>query len=225
MSEKKTYLVSKATSTPKLCGDWNDEVWSGVIPANVDTFHKESSSHHPNVQAKMVYDEKGIYVHFRVMDQFVIAKYVGQQQMVCRDSCAEFFVEPISGKGYFNIEMSCGGSILMYYVTVPRKEEVPVSETHLNKISIYHSMPTEMKQEISDPTTWQLEYFVPYEVFEAYIGNLDEQKPEVGKGVKWRGNFYKCADESSHPHWGMWNDVGEKLDFHQPNKFGDIVFE
>ncbi|MEA2735858.1 MAG: Carbohydrate-binding family 9 [Humisphaera sp.] len=32
------------------------------------------------------------------------------------------------------------------------------------------------------------------------------------------------ADESSHPHWASWRAIGEKLNFHAPEFFGDIRF-
>jgi hypothetical protein len=43
-------------------------------------------------------------------------------------------------------------------------------------------------------------------------------------GQTWRANLYKCADLSSHPHWGAWAEIGERLDFHQPSRFGEIAF-
>ncbi|QQE11818.1 carbohydrate-binding family 9-like protein [Planctomycetota bacterium] len=221
----KTYQVNKTAKTPEMLGDWNGEVWGSVTGVTLDDFHEQSSDHHPNVQVKMTYDDAGIYIHFRVQDQYVIAKFNERQGMVCRDSCAEFFVQPVEGKGYFNFEINCGGNVLLYHTTKPRQIDEPVSNEWLDQMKIYHSLPAVIKKEIVEPTVWQIEYFVPWGLFEAYVGELSEQKPKEGKGVKWRGNFYKCADESSHPHWGMWNDVGKKLDFHQPDKFGEIVFE
>ncbi|QDU33803.1 hypothetical protein KS4_18610 [Poriferisphaera corsica] len=221
----KEYRVVKAAGKPGLDGDWSGAVWGGVTAARLEAFHERSSDHQPGVEVKMVYDEAGVYVHFRVVDQYVIAKYCERQSYVCRDSCAEFFVQPINGKGYFNFEVSCGGHILLAYTMKPRKEDVEVSNEWLDQIEIYHSMPERVEEEVKEETVWQVEYFVPWVLFEAYLGGWDGQKPGEGKEVTWRGNFYKCADESSHPHWGMWQDVGEKLDYHQPDKFGQIVFE
>ena len=47
-----------------------------------------------------------------------------------------------------------------------------------------------------------------------------------GHGYTFRGNFYKCGDETAIPHYGMWNPVGtENADFHRPEYFGDFVIE
>jgi len=56
---------------------------------------------------------------------------------------------------------------------------------------------------------------VPRAFFEHYTGALGEWS-----GQTWRANFYKCADDSSHPHWMSWNPVGDPLSFHRPERFG-----
>ena len=37
-------------------------------------------------------------------------------------------------------------------------------------------------------------------------------------------NFFKCADDSSHPHWASWAPIGEALNFHQPQYFAPLRF-
>jgi hypothetical protein len=39
----------------------------------------------------------------------------------------------------------------------------------------------------------------------------------------WRDNFYKCGDQTSHPHWASWSPVDD-LNFHLPRCFGTICF-
>jgi hypothetical protein len=41
-------------------------------------------------------------------------------------------------------------------------------------------------------------------------------------GQCWYGNFYKCADNTSHPHWLTWYPSS---DFHVPDEFGKLIFE
>ena len=54
---------------------------------------------------------------------------------------------------------------------------------------------------------------------EPYIGTIGDVR-----GQTWRGNFYKCGDHTSHPHWASWSPIGEQLDFHQPEFFGELRF-
>jgi hypothetical protein len=216
------YTVRKAPSAPGLDGQWDSEAWRIADVFEVDQFHERSSDHHPKVQGKMLYSDKGVHVFFKVNDRYVIGKYSDYQDPVCRDSCVEFFVQPKPDKGYLNFEISCSGTLLLEYherdadgnygsVAVPA--EVAAG------IQIYHSMPDKVFPEIAEETEWRIEYFVPFSVFEEYVGPLGPVD-----GTAWRANFYKCADESSHPHWGMWASVGDKLSFHQPRFFGTIQF-
>ena len=40
----------------------------------------------------------------------------------------------------------------------------------------------------------------------------------------WKANFYKCGDETLHPHFGCWNPVvAEEPNFHLPEFFGTLL--
>jgi hypothetical protein len=84
----------------------------------------------------------------------------------------------------------------------------------------YYTMPKEVEPEIQEPITWTLQYSLPLKILREYA---NVTKPDTG--VKWRANFYKCANNSSHPHWLTWSVVDKpKPDFHQPKYFGTILF-
>jgi hypothetical protein len=87
-----------------------------------------------------------------------------------------------------------------------------------SRIEIYHSLPEIVDPEIIDETIWTIEFTIPFAMFEKYVGPL---KPVVGQ--TWRGNLYKCADGSSHPHWATWAPIDE-LNFHLPHCFGYLNF-
>jgi hypothetical protein len=66
--------------------------------------------------------------------------------------------------------------------------------------------------------TWTLEFFIPLELLEKYVGSVGNVR-----GSEWKANFYKCGDETSHPHWVSWQPV-PKLNFHMPECFGTVMF-
>jgi len=217
-----TYVVRKASVAPELKGQWEDSVWRQAEAFEVRHFHEKSSGHRPEVQGKALYTEDGLYIIFRVTDRFVISKHTKYQDPVCRDSCAEFFVQPKPDKGYFNLEVNCGGTFLLEYHERSKdgyETGVAIPYEQAKNIRIYHSMPATVFPEVQEKVTWYVEYFVPFSLFEHYVGAL---KPVDGQS--WRANFYKCADESSHPHWAAWAPIAEKLSFHQPKFFGTIQF-
>ena len=216
------YVIRRATTKPRLLDDWRD-----ADVGDVAHFHASSSDHRPVTKFRMLYDDAGVYVTFNVRDRYVLCRRTEHQAMVCRDSCVEMFVQPKPGCGYFNFETNCGGAMLLWYVTdntrvpgVGFKGFEKVSHALIARIEIATSLPARMAfEERDEAIEWRVGYFVPNEVFEHYVGALG---PAAGR--RWRGNFYKCADESSHPHWASWRPIGAKLDFHAPKFFGEIRF-
>jgi hypothetical protein len=219
------YRVLRTAQPPAFRGNWSAGVWAGVRPLDVDQFHAAGSQHRPVTQAKLLFDDEHLYVFFRVQDRYVRAVAEQFQGRVCADSCVEAFLQPREGRGYFNFEMNCGGTLLLYHIRDPRRtpegfaDSTPVSSKHAAGMRIYHSMPARIDPEIGEPVEWRLEYGIPLSLFEPYIG----EAPRPAGGL-WRGNFYKCGDETSHPHWASWSPIGEQLNFHCPEHFGVLEF-
>jgi hypothetical protein len=157
-----------------------------------------------------------------VEDQYVMAKHQNHQDPVYKDSCVEFFFTPGTdvSEGYFNLEMNCGGTMLFHHQVVPRKDAISISEEDINRIQVVASLPERVEPEIQEKITWQVAYRIPFAILEKYH-SFDP--PETG--TVWRANFYKCADETSHPHWLTWSPIDRPTpDFHRPEYFGKLQF-
>ena len=205
---------------------WAGPHWQAGEEACVDHFHAASSPHRPVVRAKLMYDAANLYLRFRVEDRYVVAKHTEFQDPVWRDSCVEFFVQPRSSGGYFNFEINCGGALLSYYIEDPTRTAdgfakfTRMTAEHGRRIGISHSMPSLVVAERQEPVVWHIWLAaIPLDVLEAYAGPLRSLA-----GQTWRGNFFKCADDSSHPHWASWARIGVELNFHQPKYFGNLRF-
>ena len=227
------YTVVHAAIPPSLDGQIHEGPWTTAPAVSVASFHPRNSthSHKPWVIAKVLYNETGLHVMFNVRDRYVRAIRTGFQDPVCRDACVEFFVQPGEGPGYLNFEISLAGGRLVYWITDCRrikdksaKSEFVASEKvkdlHLETLTVKTSKPGPTDPEIEGPLDWWAGFTAPWSFFAAYVP--DWKVP--GPGTRWRANFYKCADESSHPHWASWAPVGQELNFHQPAMFGDLVF-
>ena len=112
-----------------------------------------------------------------------------------------------------------------YYITDWRREGdgfgeyIRLPESEGKKIKVFHSMPVAVDPEITEPVDWFLEVYIPFSVIENNVGSLGNIEKS-----RWRANFYKCGDETSHPHWASWSPVDE-LNFHLPRCFGTLAFE
>ena len=225
-----TYVVKRAAARPALDGNWLAPAWRGANILRVDRFMTAPgvSDHRPGTQAKVTYTDDGLFVFFKVSDRYAVCRHTEFQSPVYKDSCAEFFVQPKAAKGYFNFEMSCGGALLVTYI-----ENATRTATGFRKytrlppemdalVQRFHSLPTHIDPEMADAVEWQLEYFIPFSLFERYVGPLGKVA-----GQTWRANFFKCADASSHPHWATWAPLDPDFagGFHRPDKFGVLRFE
>ncbi|MCF8069696.1 MAG: carbohydrate-binding family 9-like protein [Desulfobacterales bacterium] len=218
------YTVLPVTKQFPLNGDWDGTVWGDVPFVEIARFRPESSAHRPVTRVKLLNGPNGIYGIFQVKDRYIRCIRSRFQDEVYKDSCVEFFVQPKPGSGYFNFEFNCGGALLASYITDPEKTKkgfkdfIRLTSEERKQILIYHSMPEIVEPEITDSMIWHIEFFIPYSVFESHTGSFRPQK-----GDTWRANFFKCGDETSHPHWGAWSPV-ETLNFHLPRCFGVLKF-
>jgi Carbohydrate-binding family 9 len=220
------YEIRHAGVMPDLQGLWDGPVWQAAPTLNVDQFHPRSSAHRPRTRAKLLYNQQVLRVLFDVQDRFVRCTHKGYQQPVCRDGCVEFFVAPQPGQGYLNFEINCGGAMLVYHIVDPARASgggfmayTVLPEKLLKQVAIYHSLPQHVEPEIAGPTNWRVELAISWCFFEATSRLV---RPTAGSS--WRGNFCKCADHTSHPHWASWSPIGEVLNFHNPAGFGTIHF-
>ncbi len=214
--------VRTENAKPELKGYWDGRAWASAEALDVASLHEKSSDHRPRTQAKLLYDERNLYVIFRVEDRYVRSVRTGYQGEVWKDSCVESFLQPHADLGYFNFETNCGGALLLHYNVkgTAGGKPVLVSQRWLEKVRIYHSVPSVVSEEIKSRVTWFLEYAIPFDLFDAYVRPV---RPVAG--AEWRANFYKCASDCSHPHWASWSPIGEELTFHAPQYFGRLVFE
>ncbi len=217
------YQVTRIHSPVTVDANWDKAVWSPIDALRISHHMGEKPSHFPMVEAKIAYDAEAIYVIFRVEDRYVRAIRTKHQEGVFRDSCVEFFFSPEtnSDNGYFNLEMNCIGTMLFHHQTRPRTGSVHISDEDIAQIQVAHSLPSPIETEIQEPVTWTVEYRIPFSMLEKYH---DFKAPVAG--TVWRANLYKCADESSHPHWLTWAPVDfPRPNFHLPQFFGRLEFK
>lgn len=215
-----SYLVKRAAGPVNMAAEWNDPIWSNAVTQKLEVVMEKSSDHHPCTELRMLYDDKNIYGLYQVKDQYVRAVQEKDQGQVCTDSCVEFFIRPAGEKKYFNFEMNCGGTMLLYHVTDCRSHNfLVIPQEDLDTVERFHTLPKIVDPEITEPVTWRLGFRIPLSLFVKYA-NIN---PKLS-GQVWHANFTKCADHTSHPHWLTWMPLS-KLDFHLPDEFGEFIFE
>eukprot|EP00002_Diphylleia_rotans_P002977 TRINITY_DN1198_c0_g1_i1.p1 TRINITY_DN1198_c0_g1~~TRINITY_DN1198_c0_g1_i1.p1 ORF type:complete len:227 (-),score=45.52 TRINITY_DN1198_c0_g1_i1:2174-2854(-) len=209
--------------------------WESVPFVNVDNFHEKSSPLRPKTRVAVQRTDDHIHVRFEVREAFIQCRHHGYNAAVYRDSCVEFFFQPEHADGYFNLEMNCCGDILMYYIQDEERLEngefrkyQKIESNLLAEIKVTSKTFSEsVEQEIAQEKDWHVEYSIPLSL----LARIVLQGQETGNrslvevlGKEWKGNFYKCAEDNSQPHWASWSKIGDALNFHVPQYFGRIHF-
>ena len=220
---KHVYEVRPCDKEITIDANWEKSIWTGTESLLLENFMGDRPDHFPRTEMKMRYDQKNIYVIFKVEDKYVKAIAKETNGKVWEDSCVEFFFSPgpDSESGYFNLETNCIGTFLLQYHNYIANDDGFVGAQDIQGIEIKTSIDQDLTEEYTEPLTWYIEYRLPH----SFLLNYLPYAPP-GPGVKWRANFYKCADKTSHPHWLTWAPVDfPEPKFHLPEFFGWLEFK
>lgn len=219
------HLVRHARRVPEAGAGWDAPAWRAAAEAAVACFRPEGSGHRPRTLLRLLHDGAAIHGIFRVEDRYVRCVHAGHQAQAWRDSCVEIFLQPPGAAGYFAFEFGCGGALRAAWITDHRRtpegfrEFALLTEKEVREIAIAPSLPARVDPERAGPVTWTLGFSLPFALLERRAGRID---PAAGQ--PWRGNFFKCGDETSHPHWASWAPLPER-NFHLPECFGVLEFQ
>lgn len=215
----KTIEVSKLNTTEKIPSMAEvsarlDELGEGHA---IDTVNWKDFSYKPGVRFNIAWGENEIYIKYYVRESNVKAEKSKTNEMVCEDSCVEFFVSPSDDGLYYNLEFNPIGTALMGSGH-GRHDSTRADARIVDGIRRLTSMGDAPFGEISGDLKWTITLAIPLETFFHHkTGSL--------KGKSFRANFYKCGDKLSNPHFVTWNPVGtEKPDYHRPEHFGILKF-
>lgn len=170
----------------------------------------------PDAAFAIAHTGDAILLRFFVDEDYTAALVAEDNGPVWTDSCVEFFIS-FDETGYYNFECTCIGKALLGF-RKRRNESVHADRAVLDTIRRAPSLGTEPFEERRG-VSWELSAEIPVGAFFRHsLGDLS--------GVAARGNFYKCGDGLTVPHFLSWLRVGvPEPDFHREEFFGEIEFE
>ena len=185
----------------------------------IDNATWKEYSYVPQVNGEISAFNDGILLRYSVRERYTRARFTKDNSPVYKDSCVEFFLS-IDRKNYFNFEFNCIGCMLLQYGESRQNRRFAGTEA-LERIVRYSTLGKNQFEEIEGDIKWKLGIFIPFSVIEDLSGI-----PVFQNGRELWGNFYKCGDELTLPHYVTWNRVETaEPDFHRPEYFGKLVFE
>lgn len=218
----KNYVVTQTTLLLDTLENWQDH--TNIPKLLIDQFRPESSSHRPRTTLKLSHDNMALYGLFKVRDRYVRCVNTAFQSPTHHDSCVELFLQPDPKGGYFNFEWNCCGTLAVFYITDhTRTVDGFAAYSRLQAgevagVKTFTTLKGIIDPEMADPIEWHLSFKIEFAILRRYV-----KFPDVLSGQTWRANAFKCADQTSHPHWSAWAPVPE-LNFHLPESFGQFQF-
>lgn len=183
------------------------------VPRAEIACYRWTEGYTPKAYAQLIYvKDLGFALHMEAFESDPKAEYTVYNQPVYKDSCLEFFVNfnPEQPR-YINFEMNSNGAFLCALRT-DRKNKTPIHE-------ILSDLPAVNAKRYDD--RWTVDVFFTLSQIETLFG-----KTTFAVGDTFRGNFYKCGDDTPIPHFGMWSPIAaDQADFHRPEYFGTFVIE
>lgn len=172
----------------------------------------------PDVKFRIAHTGNTLLLKYYVREKSIQAKVSTINGDVYKDSCVEFFISPFADGNYYNFEFNCIGVPHVGYGDGRHNRQL-LSVEVLKKIKTYSTLGTEPFIEKQGDFSWELFVQIPLSCF---VNNSISQL----NGIEAKGNFYKCGDDLSEPHFVTWNPVKtENPDYHCPEFFGEIRFE
>lgn len=183
----------------------------------IDTINWKGYIYKPDVELSIAYSDNEIFLKYYIKENYFKAEKTDSNEMVCEDSCVEFFVSPESDGVYYNIEFNALGTCLLG-TGKDRATSRRAKPEIISKIRRLSSVGNQPIKEKPGKFAWSITIAIPFEVFFHHeIENLE--------GKIFRANFYKCGDKLTVPHYVTWNPVmTENPDYHQPEHFGLLKF-
>ena len=183
----------------------------------IEVINWKDYKYKPEVTFSIGYTDNELLLKYYVYERYFKAEKTETNQMVCEDSCVEFFVSPADDGIYYNIEFNGIGTCLMGTGTA-RENSTRANPEIIAKIRRKSSAGNKPVPERKGDFSWTLTVAIPFTVF------FHHEVKDL-KGKEFRANFYKCGDKLSVPHFVTWNPVGTpKPDYHQPKYFGLLKF-
>lgn len=166
-------------------------------------------------EARLLHDGNCLYILFLCNENGMRAVVDKDLGPVAQDSCVEFFVCPdFASPRYWNFEFNAIGRKNVS-TRIVRPEPQRLTPDELDRIEVCPSVGKEPFEERKGYQMWSLLVAIPLNLIGLEFS---------GEPIRMKGNLYKCASASCHPHYQSWAPITtQKPDFHRVEYFAPIT--
>ena len=166
----------------------------------IDTINWEGFNYKPEVEFSIAYSEKEIFLKYYITENYFKAEKTETNQMVCEDSCVEFFVSPEDDGIYYNLEFNGIGTILLGTGT-GRENSTRANPEIISKIRRLSSVGEKPVKEKKGEFNWTITIAIPFEVFFHHKVKKPERENVQSKFLQMRRQAYSSSLRYMEPCW------------------------
>lgn len=202
-----SYIVRRATSPIQVDGKLNDSVWASA-PAIALVMNSDGAPSPLKTEARMLYDDRYLYVAFRATDQNAWATMKKRDQHLWNEEVVEVFVQPNPAHpSYIEVEVNPLGTVLDIFLLDVGK---PLAYESWNSARLKSAVHVGSQE-------WTVEIALPFE------DCVTATHTPPRSGDRWRLNLYR-TDRKPRLLDLAWSPTLRES-FHVPARFGEIVFQ
>ena len=219
-TKKQNLIVTKVSILDTLDFTSISNILEEKSPLNkVNWLEWNDFPYQPEVSFRIAHTDSLLFLKYYVKEDHILARRTQPNSAVHRDSCVEFFMDPLQDGNYYNFEFNCIGTTHLAYGPGRGKRTFISPEDIEQKIKTWSTLGNESFEEKSGTFEWEMVISIPSSIF------------TFNRGMNFSGlisnaNFYKCGDDTTKKHYLSWNPVKtQNPDFHRPEYFGTLTFQ
>lgn len=177
----------------------------------------------PQVTVKINHDTEKISLRYHVSGPDLRAVFEHDHDAVWADSCCEFFCRIPGHSEYFNFEINPIGTMTVSTRTARSENVCKLSAADMQRIVRVAPLGNKAFGEKEGEHDWEIGMQIPFALL---YGMSQDEWMAAGSPIPamLECNFYKCGDDTAHPHFLSWAPIHTpKPDFHRPEFFGLMI--
>jgi hypothetical protein len=218
--QRSKYTIQRTGSPLKIDGKLNEPAWESAQEIRNFHFTWWKSGKKEQSRAKLLWDDKYLYVGHVCQDAHITARVKKHDGPVAKDDCFEVMLTPNADKPnvYFNIEWNVLGTwVDNHRPNGPKNPKAKVWDAQ--GVKIVGTYEGTLNNDQDQDRQWTVEVAIPFENFAKFAKNTHPQA-----GDQWFLNLNRHGGDTNL-QYSQWSPGDTPTPaFHTPHRFGVVTF-
>ena len=216
---KKVVARKVKSDAIKLDGKLDEPAWQTAMSTGVFVKTLDGTGADQKTEAKVLWDDKNLYVAFQMEDKDVWATLAKPDDKLWTEEAVEVFIDADGDeKSYVELQTNPKGAIFDSYLPTVRGNQNDWSSNMKVAVNVDGTVDNRDDQDKG----WTVEMAIPLEAAKGKEATMKNVPPTVGN--VWRVNFFRMDMPKGKPQAGTAWSPPLTGDFHTLSRFGQLLF-